>query len=259
MTASLVLFERLQEHVALVTLNRPEARNAVNGELTAMLDEIVWRTEDDPSIWVAILAANGDKSFCAGADLKEVAAGRSKSLATERGGFAGFVDAARTKPWIAAPAAPAVGGGLELCLACDLVVAADTASFALPEVRRGVLALAGGIYRLPRVIPRTVALEMIATGCSIDAGRALQLGLINRVVPAAQVIDQALQLALDVCEGAPLAVRESLALARITDETPLAEMRRLGRDAMGRLAATDDFKLGAQAFLEKRKPQWTGR
>jgi enoyl-CoA hydratase/carnithine racemase len=258
-TESPVLFERLHEHVALVTLNRPGACNAVNGEVAAALDEVVWRIEADPALWVAILGASGDQAFSAGADLKEVAAGRGHTLMTARGGFAGFVDAARIKPWIAAPNAPALGGGLELCLACDMIVAADTAIFGLPEVRRGLLALAGGIFRLPRVIPRAIALEMIATGRPIDAQRALQLGLINQIASTAQAIPQALKLALELCEGAPLAVRESLALARITDETPLLEMQRLGHEAMARIFASEDLKLGVQAFMAKRKPEWTGR
>jgi enoyl-CoA hydratase/carnithine racemase len=253
-----VLFQYLSEHVALVTLNRPGARNAVNGALTAALDEIVWRTEADPQIWISILAASGEKAFCAGADLKEVAAGRAALLTTARGGFAGFVDAARRKPWIAAPNAPALGGGLELCLACDMVVAAESATFGLPEVHRGVLALAGGLYRLPRAIPRAIALEMIATGRPIDTGRAVQLGLINQTAPPNQAVPVALQLALQVCEGSPLAIRESLAIARIAAEESVNDLRQLGREAMARVAATQDFREGLRAFADRTKPRWTG-
>lgn len=258
-SGSPVLFEIVDQHIAVVTLNRPEARNAINGEMAAAMERHLIRIEEDPSIWACILAARGDQTFCAGADLKEVARGNASSLATERGGFAGFVQAPKTRPWIAAVHASALGGGLELSLACDLIVCAQDAQLGLPEVKRGVIALAGGLSRLPRAIPRAVALEMIATGRPIDAGRAHALGLVNHVVPGERVLARALELAREICENAPLAVRESLRLARLTEETPLAQMQQLGRQSMVALANTEDFRIGPKAFAEKRKPQWTGR
>ena len=139
------------DHVALVTINRPEARNAVNGAVAAGLEAAIDQTEANPDIWAVIITGTGTQAFCAGADLKEISAGRGAGLRTERGGFAGFVHAPRTKPWIAAVNGPALAGGCEIVLTCELVVAAEGAVFGLPEVKRGLMAVAGGLYRLPRV------------------------------------------------------------------------------------------------------------
>ena len=167
-----VLFERAGAHVALVTINRPAARNAVNGAVAQGMEAAVRETEADPAIRAVVLTGAGDAAFCAGADLKEVSAGGGAALWTEGGGFAGFVFAPRTKLWIAAVNGAALAGGTEIALACDLVVAAESASFGLPEVKRGLIAAAGGLYRLPRALPRAIALELIATGGRIDARRA---------------------------------------------------------------------------------------
>src|SRR3712207_6135663 len=164
-----VLFELAAPHVALVTINRPDARNAVNGAVAQGLEAAVDRVERDPEIWAAVLTGAGPHAFCAGADLKEVSAGRSMTLSRERGGFAGFVRAERTKLWIAAAQGHALAGGLELLLACDLAVAAETATFGLPEVKRSLVAGAGGVFRLPRALPKAIALQMIATGEPVSA------------------------------------------------------------------------------------------
>jgi len=149
-----VLIERAADHVALVTINRPAARNAVNGAVASGLEAAIDQTEADPDIWAVIITGAGNQAFCAGADLKEISAGRGAGLRTERGGFAGFVHAPRTKPWIAAVNGPALAGGCEIVLTCELVVAAEGAVFGLPEVKRGLMAVAGGLYRLPRVLPQ---------------------------------------------------------------------------------------------------------
>ena len=182
-----VLFEIAEPHVALVTINRPEARNAVNGAVAAGLEAAVERVEADPELWAVVLTGAGPHAFCAGADLKAVSAGQSASLATEKGGFGGFTRAKRTKLWIAAAQGHALAGGLELLLACDLAIAAETATFGLPEVKRSLVAGAGGVFRLPRALPRAIALQMIATGEPIPAARAAHFGLVNEVVPVAEV------------------------------------------------------------------------
>jgi enoyl-CoA hydratase/carnithine racemase len=257
--APAVLLERLGDHVALVTLNRPEARNAVNAALAQGLEKAVQETEADPDIWVVILTGAGEHAFCAGADLKSVSSGQRSGIATETGGFGGFVHAKRTKAWIAAVNGFALAGGLEITLACDMVIASEKAAFGLPEVLRGLVASAGGIYRLPRAIPKAIALELIATAGRLDAQRAAHFGLANKVVPHAKLLDEAKALAKAICVNAPLAVRESLAVARKAYDLTDAELRRLSEEASERNAKTEDYKEGPLAFVEKRAPNWKGR
>ena len=251
-----ILFERIARHIARVTLNRPQARNAINVAMTLRLEEIVRSIEADPELRVAILAAAPGPAFCAGADLAEVAAGRGPSLMTRDGGFAGFVYAVRHKPWIAAVHGFAMGGGLEFALACDMVVAARDAVFGLPEPKRGRLAAAGVAYRLPRAIPRAIALEMLTTGATIDAQRAHELGLVNRVVELAALPEAAVALAAQVAANAPLSVRESLAIGRAAAEWDEAALRRFSAEATARVMASDDAREGPRAFVEKRPPVW---
>ena len=258
---SAVTLERLSGHVALVTIDRPEARNAVNGEVAAGLEAAVDATEADDDIRAVVLTGAGREAFCAGADLKEVSAGRGSALRTERGGFAGFVYRERSKPWIAAVNGKALAGGTELVLACDLVVAVEQAAFGLPEVLRGLIAAAGGLYRLPRAIPPNVALELILTAGQLDAERAHRFGWVNRLVPDVDGLrEAALALAAEVARNAPVAVRQSLRVAREANSgLDEAALRALTRDAFGRVAASEDFREGPRAFIEKRAPRWSGR
>ncbi|MGE0741758.1 MAG: enoyl-CoA hydratase-related protein [Hyphomonadaceae bacterium] len=254
-----VLIDRPAPHVLRATLNRPDVRNAVNGDVARGLSAAIRQAEEDVGIRVAVLAAAGDKSFCAGADLSAVAAGKAAELSTPEGGFAGFVRAPRSKPWIAVVNSNALGGGLELCLSCDMVVAARSARFGLPEVKRGIFAGAGGAFRLPRAIPRAVAMQMIATGEPIDAARAYELGLVNIVVDDGELAAAGLALAAQVAANAPISVQESLALARAAKETTEEELWKRNSAAGKRVGASEDAKEGPRAFLEKRAPNWTGR
>ena len=252
-----VLYE-VEGRVATLTLNRPEQRNAVNPELAAALEAAVDRFEGDDDAWVAVLTGAGG-TFSAGADLKAIAAGRARELATARGGFAGFVRLPRRKPVIAAVQGPALAGGTELVLACDLVVAGSDAAFGLPEVTRGIIAAGGGLLRLPRVLPRARALELVLTGERLGADEALRLGLVNAVVEPDQVLATARALAERICRNAPVAVRESLALARQAAELSEDDGWRRTAEAMDRIRQTDDAAEGPRACAEKREPRWTGR
>lgn len=254
-----VLFKVVEPHIALVTINRPEARNAVNGAVASGLEAAVGRVEADPDLWAAILTGAGPHAFCAGADLKEVSAGRGTTLSTKNGGFGGFVRANRSKLWIAAAQGHALAGGLELLLSCDLAVVAETANFGLPEVKRSLVAGAGGVFRLPRALPKAIALEMIATGDPIPAARAAHFGLVNAVVPASEVVAAALALARRVTVNAPIAVREALGVARQAYDRTEAELWDISGAASRRVIATEDFKEGPLAFVEKRPPNWVGR
>jgi enoyl-CoA hydratase/carnithine racemase len=254
-----VLFEIEDQHIALVTLNRPQKRNAINGAVANALDYIVKSVEADDNIRVAILTSSSEGTFCAGADLAEVAAGKGAELRTPDGGFGGFTDAKRAKPWIAAVRGPALAGGCELALACDMIVASADARFGLPEVKRGLFAAGGGAHRLPLAIPRKVAYELIATGESLPAERAYTFGLVNRLTSSAEVLHVARQLAEEIAANAPLSVRESLRIARLAHDLPDAELRALSRKVSELVLSSEDSKEGPRAFLEKRPPQWRGR
>ena len=244
--------------VALITINRPEARNAVNGAVASALQEAVERLEASDELWAGVIAGNGPV-FSAGADLKEIAAGRAATLATERGGFAGITRLERRKPLVAAVDGPALAGGCEIVLACDLVVASTGSSFGIPEVKRALIAGAGGLFRLPRAVPLNVAMELALTGDPIDAGRAYEVGLVNQLCEPGTAVERALALAARVCANAPLAVQASRDVVlrgmlasdeeawEITDAETVAVM------------TGEDFAEGPRAFIEKREPVWTGR
>lgn len=255
---SVLRYEVLHEHTALLTLNRPQARNAISPELARVIEMVVSATEADQNIRAVVLSSSHPDVFCAGADLKEVHAGRGDQLYTEQNGFAGLVYANRTKPWIAAVNGKALAGGCELVLACDMVVASARAEFGLPEVLRGLVAAAGGMYRLPRVLPPNIALEMITTALPLGGERAYALGMVNRLVGSDRVLDEALLLASQIAANAPLAVRESLRVARAAFAQDEANLRSITKEARSTVAASNDFKEGPLAFIEKRQPRWTG-
>ena len=246
-------------HVAVLTINRPEARNAVNGDVATGLEASVDRVEETDDVWVAVLTGAGT-TFSAGADLKAIASGQAASLQTQRGGFAGFVRRERTKPVIAAVDGPALAGGCEIVLACDLVVASTNARFGLPEVKRSLAAAAGGLFRLPQVLPPRIAMEVVLTGEPIEADRAHQLGMVNRLVDPGKAVDAAVELADVICANAPLAVRESrkVVLASLAPANE-DELWSMSGQAMLTLMQTEDFAEGPRAFIEKRAPEWKGR
>ncbi len=251
------------DRTAIITLNRPEARNAVNPELATALEEAIDRFEADDEVWIAILAANTQGQerpvFCAGADLKALHSGLGASLATRRGGFAGFVYRERNKPVIAAVDGLATAGGCEIVLAADLVVASTRASFGLAEVKRNLIAGAGGVFRLPRAIGQAAAMEAILTGEPIPAKRAYELGLVSRLTEPGEALVEALALAAQITLNAPLAVWESRKLVLAASSGDDEDLKRKTNEAFGRVLASADTNEGLTAFIEKRPPQWTGK
>ncbi|MDQ1437807.1 MAG: enoyl-CoA hydratase [Acidimicrobiaceae bacterium] len=246
-------------HVALLTIRRPEARNAVNGDVARGMEAAIDRLEDDDDVWVGVLTGEGTV-FSAGADLKAIAAGQAGDLATAKGGFAGIANRARTKPIIAAVDGPALAGGCEIALACDLIVASRSAAFGLPEVKRSLVAAAGGLFRLPRNLPAKVAMEVILTGDPIPAERAYALGLVNDLVEPGQAVAGAMALAERVAANAPVAVWESRKVVLMAEQGASDdELWRESGAAFGRVAQTEDFGEGPRAFIEKRPPAWKGR
>jgi enoyl-CoA hydratase len=242
--------------VEILRLNRPEARNAINPETSRAIEAALDEVEADPGVRVVVITATGPV-FCAGADLKAIAAGRGADIMTKRGGFAGLAWRELAKPLIGAVQGPALAGGFEIALACDLVVAADTAVFGLPEVQRGLLASAGGPVRLAQRVPLAVALELAVLGEPIPAARAYDLGLVNRVVAADRVLDEALALADRIVANSPAAVRGTRELVLGAADTDRAGAWALNRRIMREVAASPDGVEGARAFVEKRAPVWT--
>jgi enoyl-CoA hydratase len=244
--------------LAVITLNRPERRNAIDAAATAQLRDALDRLEGDERARVGIITGAGDRAFCAGMDLRAFAAGEGAAIVEGRGGFAGFTAYQRTKPVIAAVNGAALGGGCEIVLACDLVVAADGAILGLPEVKRGLFASAGGALRLPLMIPRVRAMELLLTGDAIDAAAALSLGLVNRVVPAGRLLEEAKALGRRISANAPLSVRATLAVARAACG-PAESLWSVTDAEWYGIVNSEDAREGPAAFAEKRPPRWQGR
>ena len=243
----------VRDHVLIITMTRHEKRNAIDGEMTAALDQALNRLDDDPDLWVGILTG-GETMFCAGTDMAA-----TSGSPTERGGVYGVVGRTRIKPLIAAVEGFAYGGGFEVVMACDLVVAANNARFGLPEVKRGLVATSGALFRASRVLPLNVAKELLFTGADLSPQRAEQLGLVNIVVEAGGALGGALSLAKTIATNAPVAVQQSLrvvdALTSATDD----EGWSLTTDARKVIGASEDAKEGVAAFFDKREPRWSGR
>lgn len=241
--------------VRTITLNRPAARNAVNLALATAIDEALTELDERPDLTVAVLAANGP-TFCAGMDLKAFLAGERPT--TPRRGFAGIVQEPPRKPIIAAVDGPAVAGGFELVLACDMIVASETAFFALPEVKRGLVAAGGGLLRLPGRLPYHLAMELALTGKQLSAVDAARLGLINRTVAPGQTLAAAAELAAEIAACGPLAVAATKRIIQESPSWPADEAFARQNEVNAPVRSSADAIEGARAFTEKRAPVWTG-
>lgn len=253
-----VLVER-RSKVEIITLNRPAAGNSVNGDLARALDGVLNEAEEDPDIFSVVLTGSGSKIFCAGADVKYMAAFGAAGTKIPGHGFAGLIERFFSKPLICAVNGAAMGGGLEMALSCDLIVAAEHARFGLPEVKLGILAAGGGPIRLMRSVNKAIALEMLLTGEAVCAQRALEIGLINQVVPAVELLDAAVALAERITANAPLAVKGVKELAYRSVDMDLGQAFLLSNSIRDRLRETEDSREGSLAFREKRAPVWKNR
>ncbi|MFT3855501.1 MAG: enoyl-CoA hydratase-related protein [Ilumatobacteraceae bacterium] len=261
----------LSDHVLTITMDRPEARNALSRQMMAELTAAYRRLDEDGDAWVGVIQAEGT-SFCAGADLKEALAARSAARedkpaaerpadSAPRRATAPAIMQRRGKPLIACVEGQAFAGGLEMVLTCDMVVASTESRFALFEVKRGLLAVGGGLFRLPRRIPQNIAMEMLLTGVEKSAQTMHELGLVNRLAEPGEVRAAARQLALEITANSPVAVQAALEVAnRAADEGWQDEDGWQGQvEAFKRVQASEDLVEGLRAFSEKRPAQWKGR
>ena len=245
-----------RDNVLVITINRPEARNAVNGAVAKGVAAAMDRLDQDDELRVGVLTGAGG-TFCSGMDLKAFLSGDAPIV--EGRGFAGMVQQPSRKPIVAAVEGYALAGGFELMLACDLVVAARSARFGVPEVKRGLVAAAGAALRLPERLPMPIALELLLTGEHIEGERAAQLGLVNRLTEEGQTLDAALELAGTVAGNGPLAVQVTREIARSARDWSSDEAWAKQDELVMPVFGSEDAQEGAAAFAEKRKPVWKGR
>ena len=254
-----VLRER-RGNVEILTINRPEARNAINGAVSTAMSGFMDELADDAECWVVVITGSGDKAFSAGMDLKAFSSGEGGAIMGASGGFGGLTQRDFPKPIIAAVNGSALAGGFEIMLSCDLVVAAEHATFGIPEAKRGLIAGAGGLIRLPKRLPMAVALELAMTGDPIDAERAYDLGLVNKVVPAERSCSTRPSASPSASRpNAPLAVRHSKRVMKHAAEVPEAEGWAINAEAVGVVFSSADAMEGPVAFAEKRPPNWQGK
>lgn len=254
MTEESVILE-VENGVGIVRINRPQARNAVDGAVTAGLAAALDGVEARADIAVGIITGAGEH-FCAGMDLKAFL--RGENVRAPDKGFAGVVQAVCDKPWIAAVEGYALAGGFEIALWCDLIVASEAAKFGLPEVKRGLVANAGGLLRLPRQLPPRIAAELVLTGDAVPAAALAAFGLVNQIVPAGQALTAAKALAARIAQNGPLALAASKRVMRQSGDWRSDEMFAAQNAITAGVFISADAKEGALAFAEKRSPKWTG-
>ncbi|MFD0112518.1 crotonase/enoyl-CoA hydratase family protein [Streptomyces sp. NPDC058320] len=251
-----VLTEFREDGIAVVTINRPEAFNALNRAVALAVAEALDELDRRDDLRIGIITGAGG-TFCSGMDLKAFLKGESPVI--EGRGLVGLTEAPLRKPLIAAVEGYALAGGCEIVLACDLVVAADNAKFGIPEVKRGLVAAAGGLTRLHKRIPYQVAMELALTGDFLPAAQANAYGLVNRLTAPGGALDGALELASAIAANGPLAVQASKQIMAESDDWPADHRWKLMREISDPVFASEDAQEGPRAFAEKRAPKWTGR
>jgi enoyl-CoA hydratase len=257
MTYELILSEK-RGRVGLITLNRPQAMNALNNQLMRELMDALETFDKDEAVGAMVITGN-EKAFAAGADIKEMAAKSITEMRdTDHIAVFGRIRAIR-KPVIAGVSGWALGGGCEVALSCDMIVASESARFGQPEINIGVIPGAGGTQRLTRAVGKAIAMEMILNDRRLNAQEAYQFGLVNRVVPVERVFEETLKLAEEIASRAPIAVRAAKEMINQAYEQTLSEGLAAEKQEFYNLFATEDQKEGMQAFMEKRQPQWKGK
>lgn len=245
----------VNDGVMTVTINRPEAKNAVNKRVAELIAQAMDELDANPSVRLAILTG-ANNTFCSGMDLKAFVQGESPVVKGR--GFGGLCEAPPRKPLIAAVEGYALAGGFELAISCDLIVAADNAKFGIPEVKRGLAAAAGGLLRLPRQVPRRIAMELALTGDFVSAQRAYEIGLINRIVPAGGALEGAMTLARTIAANGPLALAASKRVIVESQDWLTTEMFARQEEMIRPVFTSQDAIEGATAFAQKRPPNWKG-
>jgi len=253
-----------KEHITIVTMNRPEVRNAISPKTSAEMSEAFNAFDEDNEAWICIVTGAGEKAFSAGNDLKAQAGGGGggggRPSGPTKGGFGGITSRFDCfKPFIAAVNGLALGGGFEIALSCDIIIAVEEAVFGLPEPRVGLMAGAGGVHKLPRQIPYHAAMDMILTSKQITAQQALQYGIVSQVVKREELMNTAMNVAAEIMKGAPLSIRASKESAVKGIRLPLDEAMAQRYDGVIKMYGSEDMREGPLAFVQKRQPNWKAR
>lgn len=247
-----------EDGVLIIRINRPEKRNAINSITSAAMENIINKAEKDPKIKVMIITGTGEKSFCAGEDLSELSQTGECQTVMEHG-FAGLTNRLSPKPIICAVNGTAVGGGMEIAIACDIIIAAEHARFGLPEVKVGLIASTGGIVRMAKELPKKIAMELCLTGKLIFASEAKEIGIVNHVVPAQELLDKALEIASIIAKNAPISLKMTKDILHMATQMSTEDAMRYCDIAYKFIEKTEDGIEGPLAFMQKRVPNWKGK
>ena len=253
-----VVTDLREDGVLIIRINRPEKRNAINGVTSAAMEDIMNKAEKDNRVRVIVVTGTGEKAFCAGEDLSELSSGGECMTVTDHG-FGGITDRLCPKPTICAVNGVAAGGGMEIAVSCDIVVAAEHARFGLTEPKVGLIASTGGLVRMARDVPRKAAMDMLLTARLVYAAEAKEIGFVNYVVPAEEVMDKALEIASTIAKNAPMSLKFTKQIVHAASQMSEEDAMRYCDAAYRYIEKTEDGIEGPAAFVEKRTPNWQGK